>query len=390
MKKAVFIPRKLSKTISRLKSSFPCLTITGPRQSGKTTLCRKAFPKFPYYNMEDEATRELVLRDTRAFVKNASAGGGVIIDEAQRVPEIFSYVQVVSDENPKRKFILSGSNNFLLMEKITQSLAGRAAVLKLLPFSLEELGGKRTKISANELIFRGGFPRIWNNVGNATVADIFAAYYETYIERDVRQIEEIRNLAEFQKFIRLCAGSIGQEFNANAFSNALGVSVPTVQKWLSVLEASYIIFRLPPYFKNFKKRIIKAQKFYFYDTGLACWLLGISSAEQLDMHFSRGALFENLVVLEFFKRKFSQGKTARNFFFYRDNLQKEIDLIEDDAGNLSAYEIKSSGGVHDDFFKSLDYFKKLCGDDVVSTKIIYDGELEMNKPNHGIINFRHL
>lgn len=399
-----FLPRSITKKIVQLCTTFPVITITGPRQSGKTTLCREAFPQFSYFNLENAETRRIVNRGVQAWLESASAGNaGIVIDEAQRVPEIFSAVQTISDENPERKFILSGSNNFLLMEKITQSLAGRVAVLKLLPFSLEELGKERTAGTLETLILRGGFPRVWNalaatgssengeEIAPATIlADTFGNYNDTYVERDVRQVEEIRNLSAFRNFIKLCAGSVGCEFNAQSFATTLSVSVPTIQNWFSILEASYIAFRLPPFFKNIKKRLSKRPKIYFCDTGLACWLLGIENEKQLTTHPARGRLFENLIVLEFFKRRYAVGENASRIYFYRDSSQREVDLVEDSASKLYAYEIKASSGIHDEFFLGLNYFRKLFGKDVVSTKIIYDGDTELDIPENGIVNFRNL
>lgn len=389
MKKPAFIERTITPKIIELLRGFPVVTLTGPRQSGKTTLCRHAFPQFAYFNLEDEATREVVRRGSREFLEKASASGGAIVDEAQRVPEIFSAAQLLTDENPSRRLILSGSSNFLLMKNVTQSLAGRAAVMKLLPFSLAELGTERTNAaSADELIFCGGYPRVWT--GTASVFDVLSGYAETYVERDVRRLEEIRNLSAFRNFIRLCAGSVGCEFNATSFADALGVSVPTIQNWLSLLEASYIVFRLEPLFANIRKRLVKRPKLYFCDTGLACRELGIETAQQLETHPARGRLFENLVVLEFLKRRFAAGKDAAGLNFYRDGAQREVDLTERREGKFYAYEIKSAAVVRDDFFRTLDYFRTLFGEEVASTQIICDSRVELPVSANGIVNFRNL
>ncbi len=383
-----FIERKITQKIEALCADFPVITLTGPRQSGKTTLCRRAFPQFKYFNFEDAAARRLVERGARDFLESASADGGAIIDEAQRVPEIFSAAQLLADEHPSRRLILSGSSNFLLMKNITQSLAGRAVVMKLLPFSLAEIGRSRAgTLSADELIFRGGFPRVW---AAGTPLDVLNAYIETYLERDVRQIEEIRNFSAFRKFLRLCAGAVGCEFNATSFADALGVSVPTVQNWFSVLEASYAAFRLEPFFRNVRKRLAKRPKIYFYDTGVAAVLLGIENAEQLSTHPARGRLFENLVVLEFLKRRFAEGKTAEGLVFYRDGAQREVDLVETREGKLFAYEIKSASEVCDEYFRNLDYFRKIFGAEVASTQVVCDSGVELNVPANGVVNFRSL
>lgn len=389
MKNGDFIERAITPKITELLRGFPVITLTGPRQSGKTTLCRRAFPQFAYFNLEDEATRGIVGRGAREFLENASAGGGAIIDEAQRVPEIFSAAQLLVDEKPSRRLILSGSSNFLLMKNVTQSLAGRAAVMKLLPFSLAELGAARTRTaSADELIFRGGYPRVWT--GTADVFDVFSGYTETYVERDVRRLEEIRNLSAFRNFIRLCAGSVGCEFNATSFADALGVSVPTIQNWLSLLEASYVVFRIEPLFANVRKRLAKRPKLYFCDTGLACRELEIETPTQLATHPARGRLFENLVVLEFLKRRFAVGKDAAGLNFYRDGAQREVDLTERRAGKLYAYEIKAAAVVRDDFFRTLDYFRKLFREEVASTQVVCDSRAELPVAENGVVNFRNL
>lgn len=387
MKSGSFIPREITSEIRRLIKAYPVLTLTGPRQSGKTTLCRKLFPRFEYVNLEDAGTRRLAAANTRAFLEPRS-DLGVIVDEAQRVPELFSAAQVIVDEKPSRRIIFTGSSNFLLMKSISQSLAGRVAVLKLLPLSLRELGKKRASATKEELIFKGGYPRVWR--GDLPAGDVFSDYCETYVERDLRQIEELRNLSAFRDFMRLCAGSVGCEFNASAFANSLGVSLPTIQAWASVLEASYIIFRLPPFFRNIRKRIVKRPKLYFCDTGLACWLVGIENASQLETHPLRGNLFENLVVAEFYKRAFARRENAPKLFHYRDSTQNEVDLIEEKAGGLRACEIKSASEFRENFTRGLDYFRSLFGKDVASTQVIYDGRIELDSPENGVVNFRHI
>lgn len=387
MSNEVFITRILASEFPRLQKQFPILSVTGPRQSGKTSLCKNVFHDYRYANLELAMTRTAAENDPAAFLR-AFGNNGAIIDEAQRVPELFSAAQVLVDEDRSRKFVFTGSSNFLLMKNISQSLAGRVAITKLLPFSLAELSEFAANADVDELIFRGGFPAIWKP--DARPDDIFANYYETYIERDVRQVEEIRNLRSFRDFIRLCASSTGSEFNASAFAKSLGVSIQTVQSWTSVLESSYVVIRLPAFFRNIRKTIVKRPKLYMCDTGLACWLLGIESAEQLKSHPLRGALFENLIVLEFFKRRFSSAARTDTLFFYRDQAQKEIDLVEERAGKLLAYEIKSTTSFRKDFFKNLNYFRSVFGSEVRSTQLIYAGETELPSENNGIINFRNL
>ena len=358
--------------------------LTGPRQSGKTFLCKHQFPQYHYINLENPTTREQVMVAPKAFLEQYSKG--LIIDEAQHLPQLFSYIQVIVDENEGAKFVLTGSSNFSLLQGLTQSLAGRATVQTLLPLSLKELGERKME-NTDSLLLKGGYPVVWAK--GLPVQDASRNYYNTYIERDVRQLLNIKDITRFQIFMRLCAGRIGTEFNASALSNETGVSIPTIQEWLSVLEASYVLFRLPPFFRNVGKRLIKAPKVYFYDTGLACFLMGIEEEKQLTVHPLRGAVFENLVVLEFMKSRFNQGKLP-NLYFYRDKAQHEIDHIEEKGMALSAYEIKSSKAFSKDFMKGLDYFRKVAGDDVVSTQVIYDGEQDIITTENGMLNFRNL
>lgn len=383
MAKRLFLERLLSRELDRLADLYSVVVITGPRQSGKTSLCKHHFSTYEYVNLENPATREQVLVNPKAFLEQY-AKPGLIIDEAQHLPELFSYVQVVVDEDETAKFILTGSSNFGLLQGITQSLAGRAAILTLLPFSLNEIA---KEVDTDSLIFKGGYPAVWAK--NIPIQDVAQNYYNTYIERDVRQILNIKDISRFQTFIRLCAGRVGTEFNASALSNEIGVSVPTIQEWLSVLEASYVLFRLPPFFRNIGKRLVKTPKIYFYDTGLACYLLGIEKEEQLETHPLRGVLFENMVILNFVKQRFNAGKVP-HLYFYRDKSQREVDLIEERGTALYAYEIKSAKAFTKNFVQNLDYFRQVAGQDVVSTQVIYDGEMDIETPENGMLNFRNL
>lgn len=380
----MLIERKLIVEAESLIKHFSVLTITGPRQSGKTTLCKIVFEKYKYVNLEDLQVRELIAASPKSFLIENSQG--LIIDEAHYLPELFSYIQVLVDEDKSRRFVLTGSSNFSLINEVTQSLAGRVAILNLLPLSLTELGEK-LNLPTDELLIRGGYPAVWNN--SAPFADIYRNYYSSYIERDVRQLSNIKDVSNFQRFIKLCAGRIGCEFNASSFANELGVSVPTIQDWLSILETSFVIYRLQPYFRNQGKRLIKSPKIYFYDTGLVCYLLGIENVSHLNTHPVRGNLFENLIVIEFLKCRYNQGKEA-NVYFYRDNQQKEVDIVQENAGKLSIYEIKSAKDFHKDFLKGLLYFRKIFPLDVESSMLIYDGTMENPSNENGLLNFRSL
>lgn len=363
------ISRALKDEIILSALEFPVITITGPRQSGKTTLCRELFPDYAYVNLEDVSTRAKIAEDTKSFLNLYP--GGLIIDEAHHYPELFSYVQVYVDEHPGRKIILTGSSNFSLLQSITQSLAGRTAVLTLLPLSLHELGERIKDISTDTLILNGGYPAIWGK--GATPERLYMNYYNTYVERDLRQIINVKDISLFQKFIRLAAGRIGTECNALALSGEVGTAANTINSWFSTLAASYIAYMLPPYYENIGKRLKKTPKVYFYDTGLACFLLGIENETQLQTHPLRGALFENMVVNEAMKNRFNRGKPA-NLYFYRDNTQKEIDLLYTKANDFYAYEIKSGRTFHKDFTKGINYVKEIFKGRIKQSAVIYDGE----------------
>ncbi len=361
------INRILKEEALRLAETFPVLILTGPRQSGKTTLCKMAFPNHQYVNLENPDVREKLLADPMGFLKKNDSG--MILDEAQQVPILFSYIQVLVDENKTRRFVLSGSNNFTLMEQISQSLAGRAALLTLLPLSVAEVGAG---MLSTELMFNGFYPAVWGD--GRSPYDVYSNYYRTYVERDLRQLVNVRDLDLFRRFARLMASRVATEFNASRVGNELGIDVKTVQHWLGMLNTSYITFTLPPYYRNVGKRIVKAHKLYFYETGLACHLLGIESPHQLDTHPLRGMLFENMVVSEFCKRRFNQGKTPQ-LYYYRDNAQKEVDLIEESGfDRLCAYEIKSAQRYSTQFSAGINYFRKLYGESVEEGTVLYDGE----------------
>ncbi len=385
------INRTMASSIESLFKYLPVITLTGPRQSGKTTLCRTVFSNLPYTNLEDASTLAEVRMDPKAFL--AKYPEGVIIDEAQNFTEIFSYLQVTVDEDRingnERKFIVTGSNNFSLMQHTTQSMAGRTAVMSLLPLSTEEILSARPDVGTSEMLLRGGYPAIWS-VGLEGRQILLSNYYTTYIERDVRSLVNLKDLQAFQMFIRLAAGRIGQEFNASALSVEVGVSVPTIKNWLSVLSTSYMVYLLQPYHANLGKRLTKTPKLYFYDTGLASYLLGINTVEQLDVHPQRGSLFENMVVNDILKHGANLGY-QESLFFYRDKSQREVDVLRLlQEGSLEAYEIKAGMTFNTDYFKHLHYLQSLLGNQLKRTSVIYDGEQESQQPIDGYCNFRHL
>lgn len=392
MNNNILISRHLTSVISTTFNYLPVVTLTGPRQSGKTTLCRRLFGTLPYANLEDAATLAELELDPKGFVDKYP--DGVIIDEAQRYTNIFSYLQVAVDDDRmtgarNRRFIVTGSSNFSLMKNVTQSMAGRTAVLTLLPLSVKELLNEYPYASTSQLILRGGYPAVWT-AGDEGRQMILSSYYSTYVERDLRQLINLKDMRAFHSFIRLCAGRIGCEFNASALSVEVGVSVPTIKSWLSILEVSYVIYLLPPYHANIGKRLTKSPKLYFHDTGLASWLMGINTVEQLDVHPLRGALFENLVVSELMKRKYNQGEQPQ-LYFYRDQRQHEIDLIDEmQDGTLRAYEIKAGKTFRPDYFTQLAYLRSVLGDNLLSTQVLYDGDQENPQNVDGILNFRNM
>lgn len=377
------IDRKIECEIINLSKYFPVITITGPRQSGKTTLCKQLFPGFVYINLEDVEIREQIQQDTKAYLNQHPQG--MIIDEAHHYPDLFSYIQVIVDQDPSRKFVLTGSSNFSLLENITQSLAGRTYIFTLLPLSMHELGDRIAGQSSESLILNGGYPAVWAK--NVPREALYKSYYTTYIERDMYKIINVKDIRQFQIFIRLCAGRIGSEFNASALAGEVGTSSHTINAWVNALAASYIAYLLPPYFVNIGKRLIKSPKIYFYDTGLAAYLLGIENETQLSTHPLKGALFENMVVNEAMKNRLNKGKDP-NLYFYRDKSQKEVDLLHTVANEIYAYEIKSAKSFHKEFFKGIDYIKGVFKDQITRSAIIYDGEEERDTVQNGIYNFR--
>jgi predicted AAA+ superfamily ATPase len=383
--KPTLLPRTLRSELQRLSSMFSAVVVTGPRQAGKTTLCKMTFPGYAYFNLEQPDVRFMISESPAAFLE--AHRKGVIIDEVQRLPELLSYAQALIDEQPDSRLIFTGSSNFALLSGITQSLAGRAAMLTLLPMALSEYATLTADRSTDELLLRGGYPAVWSR--NVPHEDLYRQYYNTYIERDVRQLLNVKDLSKFQLFIRLCAARIGTEFNASALSNEVGVAVTTIQHWLSVLEASYVILRLPPFHRNIGKRLVKTPKIYFSDTGLLCFLLGIATVEQLAVHPLRGSIFENFVVLEFFKSAFHSGKLPQ-LYFYKDKSQREIDVIVDRGAHLAAYEIKSARSYHEGFFATLDYLKKLLPNEVQTCSVVYDGAFELRGEEKQVLRFTSL
>ena len=382
----MYIERKITNRLLKLSKSFPALAIVGPRQSGKTTLAKKTFPEADYYSMEVPDTRALISSDPRAFFNNHK--NTVILDEIQKTPELFSYLQEFIDkENKPGRFILTCSQNFSMYEKITQSLAGRMYISKLLPFSFDEIKNKYSDKDYHNLLLKGFYPRLYST--DMDFSDFYPAYIETYIERDVRQIKNIKDLSTFSKFLQIAAGHVGQLVNFSEIGNQVGVSHNTVREWFSILEASYILFFLKPFYKNLNKRLVKQPKLYFYDTGLLCNLLSISNSDQLFSHYNKGGIFESFVVSEFLKRKFNNG-SLEQFSFYRDNRGYEIDLIIEDGGKMNGIEIKSSSTFNKAFLKNLKYIEKTQNGLMGKYSLVYGGDIKSNMNNVEIIPWREI
>jgi predicted AAA+ superfamily ATPase len=385
------INRALENTLKNTFSYFPVITLTGPRQSGKTTLCRMAFPDMPYVNFEDLSTLAEVQADPKGFLEKYP--NGLIIDEAQNYPKILSYLQVSVDDalfkgRNDLHYIVTGSNNFALLEKVTQSMAGRTAVMNLLPLSTNELIADRGDIGTSELILYGGYPAVWQTDSQARRM-LLSNYYTTYIERDIRKLINIKDLQAFQTFIRLCAARIGQEFNASNLAVETGVAVNTIRHWLSILSTSYVVYLLHPYYANIGKRLTKMPKLYFYDTGLASFLLGIQTFEQMDTHPLRGSLFENLVVNDIKKFGSNKGEEEK-LFFYRDKSKHEVDILRLLPRSIEAYEVKSCKTYSQDLFSNLTYLKTLLKDSLSKTVVVYDGDQGNSVSENGFCNFRNM
>lgn len=346
------IPRTAENVLLQFAGQYPVVTITGPRQSGKTTLCRKVFPDRKYISLENPDTRQFAREDPRGFL--AGMPDGAILDEIQHAPDLLSYLQTIVDlDNRPGLFILTGSQQFEVTDVINQSLAGRTALLKLLPFSMEELGARLADRPMNRLLLTGFYPRIWKD--DLDPPQALAAYLETYVERDIRQLINIKDLSQFQRFVTLCAGRIGQLLNFSSLAADTGVSHQTARNWLTLLEASYIVFRLQPYAANIAKRLVKSPKLYFYDVGLAAHLLGLENELHVSRDPLRGNLFENMVVIEALKYRLHRGRRA-NLHFFRDSNGNEVDLLLQLGPDLYPIEIKAGMTINRDFFKGLDRF----------------------------------
>ena len=380
-----YIHRKIEETILEASKYFSVIAVSGPRQSGKSTLLTQLFPLYEKYSLKDLNILDYAKNDPIAFLNQTDEG--MFIDEIQRCPQLLDYIQGIVDNNPKRHFALSGSSNFEVMKNLSESLAGRAGVFELLPMSIQEVTGKVDLDTLNQILYNGLYPSI---CAKKNIAKFFyPSYVRTYLEKDVRDLLQMKDQIRFTKFLKLCAARIGSLFNASELGAEVGVSSKTISHWLSVLQASYLITLLPPYYENIPKRLVKSPKLYFNDPGLACYLLDIESPQQLDRDKMRGAIFENMIVMEAIKHRYNMG-LEDGVFFYRDSNQNEVDLLIKQEGELTAIEVKSSMTYSSSFEKTLTQIEGWIKTPISKKAIVYSGDFENSSGDINLINYRHI
>ena len=380
-----YIHRKIEETILEASKYFSVIAVSGPRQSGKSTLLTQLFPLYEKYSLKDLNILDYAKNDPIAFLNQTDEG--MFIDEIQRCPQLLDYIQGIVDNNPKRHFALSGNSNFEVMKNLSESLAGRAGVFELLPMSIQEVTGKVDLDNLNQILYNGLYPSI---CAKKNIAKFFyPSYVRTYLEKDVRDLLQIKDQIRFTKFLKLCAARIGSLFNASELGAEVGVSSKTISHWLSVLQASYLITLLPPYYENIPKRLVKSPKLYFNDPGLACYLLDIETPQQLDRDKMRGAIFENMIVMEAIKHRYNMGLKG-GVFFYRDSNQNEVDLLIKQEGELTAIEVKSSMTYSSSFEKTLTQIEGWIKTPISKKAIVYSGDFENTSGNINPINYRHI
>ena len=380
-----YIHRKIEETILEASKYFSVIAVSGPRQSGKSTLLTQLFPLYEKYSLKDLNILDYAKNDPIAFLNQTDEG--MFINEIQRCPQLLDYIQGIVDNNPKRHFALSGNSNFEVMKNLSETLAGRAGVFELLPMSIKEVTGKVDLDNLNQILYNGLYPSI---CAKKNIAKFFyPSYVRTYLEKDVRDLLQIKDQIRFTKFLKLCAARIGSLFNASELGAEVGVSSKTISHWLSVLQASYLITLLPPYYENIPKRLVKSPKLYFNDPGLACYLLDIESPQQLDRDKMRGAIFENMIVMEAIKHRYNMGLEG-GVFFYRDSNQNEVDLLIKQEGELTAIEVKSSMTYSSSFEKALTQIEGWIKTPISKKAIVYSGDFENTSGNINLINYRHI
>ena len=380
-----YIHRKIEETILEASKYFSVIAVSGPRQSGKSTLLTQLFPLYEKYSLKDLNILDYAKNDPIAFLNQTDEG--MFIDEIQRCPQLLDYIQGIVDNNPKRHFALSGSSNFEVMKNLSESLAGRAGVFELLPMSIQEVTGKVNLDNLNQILYNGLYPSI---CAKKNIAKFFyPSYVRTYLEKDVRDLLQMKDQIRFTKFLKLCAARIGSLFNASELGAEVGVSSKTISHWISVLQASYLITLLPPYYENIPKRLVKSPKLYFNDPGLACYLLDIETPQQLDRDKMRGAIFENMIVMEAIKHRYNMGLEG-GVFFYRDSNQNEVDILIKQEGELTAIEVKSSMTYSSSFEKTLTQIEGWIKTPISKKAIVYSGDFENSSGDINLINYRHI
>ena len=381
----LYLNRTMEGILREAAKYFSVISVTGPRQSGKSTLLKYLFPNVPKYSLKDVNVREFAEHDPVAFLHQHP--GGVFIDEVQKVPQLLEYIQGIVDDNPDCQFLLTGSSNFELLHSLSESLPGRAGVYELLPMTYHESESTMGEMSLNEFLYSGLYPAICAKKNKARL--FYPSYVKTYLERDVRDLLKIKDQMQFMKFMKLCAARVGSVFNASEIAGQLGVDGKTVTSWLSVLQASYLVTLLPPYYENISKRLVKSPKLYFNDPGLACFLLDIESPRQLERDKMRGAIFENYVVMEVIKHRYNRG-LLDGVYFYRDSNQNEVDILLKEEGEITAIEVKSSMTYHSSFEDSISKLAEWIKTPISNKLIVYTGDFENTTANIKVLNYRHL
>lgn len=383
--KVDYINRSIENVITEAAAYFSVISVTGPRQSGKSTMLKHLFPTFKKFSLKDLNVRDFAQNDPVAFLNQTNEG--MFIDEVQKVPDLLEYIQGIVDDNPDRKFLLTGSSNFELLKGLSESLPGRAGVFELQPMSFVEARQQLAGKDINTMLFEGLYPAIC--AGKNKARFFYPSYVKTYLEKDVRDLLQIQNQLQFARFMKLCAARVGSLFNASEVANEVGVDSKTITRWLSVLQASYLVTLLPPYFQNVSKRLVKTPKLYFNDPGLACYLLDIETETQLDRDKMRGAIFENYVVMEVVKHRLNQGREG-GVYFYRDSNQNEVDILLKQEGELTAIEVKSSMTYSASFEKSLKKIDQWVEEPVKQKVIVYNGDFENVAGDIKVVNYRNL
>lgn len=385
MNKNLYLTRSIEEVIIEASRYFSVISVTGPRQSGKSTLLKHLFPDVPKYSLKDVNVREFAEHDPIAFLRQHPKG--MLIDEVQKVPQLLEYIQGIVDDAPDTQFLLTGSSNFELLSHLSESLPGRAGVFELLPMTYSETATTMSDASLDEFLFSGLYPAVCARKNKPRL--FYPSYVKTYLERDVRDLLKIKDQMQFMRFMKLCAARVGSIFNASELSAMLGVDSKTVSHWLSVLQASYIVMLLPPYYENISKRLVKSPKLYFCDPGLACFLLDIESPRQLERDKMRGAIFENYVVMEVIKHRYNRG-LFDGVFFYRDSNQNEVDILLKEEGEITAIEVKSSMTYHSSFADSITKLSDWIKTPVVKKIIVYTGDFENTASDVKLINYKNL